>query len=53
MMDHTDRFSYTKPFPYHFHGEYFIRVDDIVDVLLHIFFKYFTEYFCITVHERS
>ena len=53
MVDYIDIdwFSYVEP-SLHLWGEtYFIMVDDLFDVFLDLISEYFSEYFCISVHE--
>ena len=53
MIDYMDRFLYVVPFLHLWNEAYLITVDDLFDVFLDLFCKYFVEYFCMNVHEGN
>ena len=51
MVDYVNTFSYVEPFLYLWDEANLVMVDDIFDMFLDLVCQYFTEYFCINVHE--
>ncbi|ERE82978.1 hypothetical protein H671_2g7044 [Cricetulus griseus] len=51
MVDYIDRFSTAEPTLHPRDEAYLVRVDDFSDLFLDLVCQYYTEYFCINVHE--
>ncbi|ERE84898.1 putative disks large-like protein [Cricetulus griseus] len=51
MVDYIHRFSNVEPNLHTGDEAYLIMIDDFSDILLDLGCQYFTEYFCIYVHE--
>jgi hypothetical protein len=53
MVDYLDRFLYVEPSLNLWDEAYLVKLGDRFDVVLDFICKYFIEYFCITVCDRS
>ena len=51
MVKYTDRFSYPEPSLHLWDEAYLVMVEDFSDIFLDSVCQYFTECFCINVHE--
>jgi hypothetical protein len=52
-VDYVDEFSYIEPQFVPWNDAYLIMVDDVFNVVFHLDFAYFIEYFCINDHKRN
>lgn len=52
VLSYVYWFTYVELFPHLWDEAYFIREDDIFDVLFNSFWKYFIENFCVYVRQK-